>query len=160
MIQFACLAFKSKKIVLSSFLTISNQKTAFFVRKGRKSCQLCPGAFTSDLAYYYHHFRSHRPKSEILDCKVCGKTAKNMMMFKRHVLGWDFSKKMTASLHLDLSPETIMCDLLSKLCKFTKWSCMKIVVVLSENSCHFVKLLNFTKRSHNSDYKLSHRASA
>ena len=82
------------------FLTISNQKTAFFVRKGRKSCHLCPGAFTSDLAYYYHHFRSHRPKSEILDCKVCGKTAKNMMMFKRHVLGWDFSKKLTASLYL------------------------------------------------------------
>ena len=74
------------------------RKQPFFVRKGRKSCHLCPGAFTSDLAYYYHHFRSHRPKSEILDCKVCGKTAKNMMMFKRHVLGWDFSKTLTASL--------------------------------------------------------------
>ena len=86
----------------SSFLTISNQKTAFFDLKGRKSCQLCPGAFTSDLAYYYHHFRSHRPKSEILDCKVCGKTAKNMMMFKRHVLGWDFSNKLTAIPPVDL----------------------------------------------------------
>ena len=104
--QFACLAFKSKKHYFfsssSSFLTISNQKTAFFDLKGRKSCQLCPGAFTSDLAYFYHHFRSHRPKSEILDCKVCGKTAKNMMMFKRHVLGWDFSNKLTAIPPVDL----------------------------------------------------------
>ena len=50
------------------------------------NCKLCQGTFTTELAYYYHNFRSHKPKKECLDCKVCGKTARNIMNFKRHIL--------------------------------------------------------------------------
>jgi len=57
-----------------------------FDDQGWLKCQLCPGGFSSEFAFYYHYFESHKPSREALDCKVCGKLAANVMDFKRHIL--------------------------------------------------------------------------
>ena len=53
---------------------------------GLLKCRLCPGAFTSELAFYYHNYESHKPKKDCLGCKICGKQATDIMDFKKHVL--------------------------------------------------------------------------
>lgn len=53
---------------------------------GWLKCQLCPGAFQSEIAFYAHHLESHKPSQSCLQCTVCGKVSANIMEFKRHVL--------------------------------------------------------------------------
>ena len=57
---------------------------------------------------------------------------------------------------------SLLSDVLAKLSKFTKWLfsfkmvlIMKNVVVLSENGCHFVKLLSFAKSLRYNNYIVS-----
>ena len=40
-----------------------------FDEEGWLKCQLCPGGFSSEFAFYYHYFESHKPSRETLDCK-------------------------------------------------------------------------------------------
>ena len=79
----------SKKNHCNSYLVKRDHvviKQPQFNDQGLLKCDLCHGGFSSELAFYYHYFESHKPSRECLDCKVCGKLSLNVMDFKRHIL--------------------------------------------------------------------------
>ena len=49
-------------------------------------CKLCPAAFYTIFAFYYHIYENHKPMKESLECQICGKSLPNVMDFKRHIL--------------------------------------------------------------------------
>lgn len=47
-------------------------------------CGQCPGIFSNEAAFHFHQSETHKPSS--LQCQICGKSASNLMDFKRHIL--------------------------------------------------------------------------